>query len=356
MNVMNAIGEIFRSARQHRNLSIDEVSKLTKIGARVIEAIEHGNFHVLPPTYMRSFIRTYSQFLEIPEPDGIELGDKPEDRRFEPQNTQLRSPLEMPENVFTPAYFSDQKRRNKRILTTIYSVVGCLLAIVGYLVWSAPPVPQRADDTVITRPLRILAEAVNPSVLFDSVAARFTPPIASDSMILEARVSEDSWISLVIDKKRTEQFTMEAGRTYRWAASKSFSFSLGNAGGTAFTLNGKALESFGPSGAVVRNIRIARDAARGTLLSSSSNPSLARVLEPPPGATQQGVPAAGLALPSGQTAASAQTAAQSDTAKPRPRLRPKPQPRVLIDPVVPTVQPPKPTTTTYKPLDNAKKQ
>jgi cytoskeleton protein RodZ len=373
---MNAVGEIFRSARQQRNLSIDEVSKLTKIGVRVVESIEHGNFQALPPTYMRSFVRTYSQFLNIPEPE-LHLGDKPEAERFQAKHTEQISPLAMPENVFTPAYFSDSKRRNQRILASIYGVVGCLLAVVGYLVWIAPHVPKKADDTILTRPLRILAEAVKPSSLRDSAAISFVQN--SDSMILEARAIENAWLSIVMDKKRTEQFTMEAGKIYRWSAARSFSFSLGNAGGVSFTLNGRTLEQFGEKGVVVRDIRISRDAARGTVISSSSNPALARILEAVPNQTvsnqtvsNQSVPStnpqnvnssppSSSSSPSSSNIASPNTAAtlnqsalvKGDSVKPRPRLvnRSKPQQKTLIDPVVPTLAPPKLPTTVFKPVD-----
>ncbi len=369
---MNAVGEIFRSARQQRNLSIDEVSKLTKIGVRVIESIEHGNFQALPPTYMRSFVRTYSQFLNVPEPE-LHLGDKPEAERFQAQHTEQVSPLAMPENVFTPAYFSDSKRRNQRILASIYGVVGCLLAVVGYLVWAAPPVPKKADDTILTRPLRILAEAIKPSSVRDSAAISFVQN--SDSMILEARAIENAWLSIVMDKKRTEQFTMEAGKIYRWSAARSFSFSLGNAGGVSFTLNGRTLEQFGEKGVVVRDVRISRDAARGTVISSSSNPAIARILEAAPNqaaqnqstssanpsntnssptATSPSSPVSPNTASPNTAAALHQTAlAKGDSAKPRPRLvnRSKPQQKTLIDPVMPTLAPPKLPTTVFKPVD-----
>lgn len=377
---MNAVGETFRAARQQRNLSIDEVSKLTKIGVRVIESIEHGNFQALPPTYMRSFVRTYAHFLSIPEPD-LNLGDQPAAQRFQSQHTEQVSPLAIPENVFTPAYFSDQKLRNKRILTGIYSVVGFLLATVGYLIWASPVAPKKAGDTMLTRPLRIIAEAVNPSSRRDSAAISFVQ--SSDSMILEARAVENAWLSIVMDKKRTEQFTMEAGKIYRWSAARSFTFSLGNAGGVAFTLNGRALEQFGPTGVVVRDVRIVRDAVRGTTISSSSNPALAKILEaapaqtptntsapntsPAPNPRQTGamsstaLPASNTITqaPSNQTSlpttlAATTTLTKSDSVKPRPRFinRPKPQNRTLIDPVLPPLSPPKMPTTVFKPVDS----
>ena len=360
---MTSNGEIFRNARQQRNLSIDEVARRTKIGVRVIEAIESDNFQALPPTYMRSFVKTYSQFLNVPEPE-ISLGEVKIEARFQPQHTELASPLSMPENVFTPGYFSDQSARNKRILTIIYSTVGCLIAIAGYLILASPKVPRKADDTLITRPLRIIAETIKPGSTLDS--ASLARQMNTDSLVLEAHAEESVWMNVVMDKRRSEQITLEAGKTYRWSAEKLLALSLGNAGGATFTLNGRPLQKFGQTGEVVRDVRIMRDAMRREVISSSNSPTIIRNIDgsiaqqaalqasstpntspsnsgassstpPQPNTTSQSSPT--LASTSKITV----DGVKSDSTKPRPRMssRRKDTPKV-ISPVVPAITPPKP--------------
>ncbi|TAE32383.1 MAG: helix-turn-helix domain-containing protein [Candidatus Kapaibacterium sp.] len=269
-------GEIFRTARQQRNLTIDEVAKRTKIGVRVIEAIESGNFQALPPTYMRSFVKTYSQFLDVPEPD-FSMNEGKIAERFQPKHTEVVSPLSIPENVFTPAYFSDQSARNRRILTIIYSVVGGLIAAAGYLMIAAPKVPTKPDDTMITRPLRIIAETIKPGSTLDSTT--LARQVLSDSLVLEARAEESVWLNVVMDKKHSEQITLESGKSYRWSAEKQLSLALGNAGGAVFTLNGRPLAKFGERGEVVRDVRIARDAQRREVIASSNYPTIIRNID-----------------------------------------------------------------------------
>lgn len=377
MNVIESdmtttIGETFRNARQQRNLSIDEVAKRTKIGVRVIEAIESDNLQALPPTYMRSFLKTYAQFLNLPEPD-LALGETKLAERFQPQHTELASPLSMPENVFTPAYFSDQSLRNKRILTIIYSTVGCLIAIAGYLIIAAPKVPRKADDTIITRPLRIIAETIKPGSTLDS--ATLAKQVGNDSLVLEARADESVWMNIVMDKRRSEQITLETGKTYRWSAEKILALSLGNAGGAVFTLNGRALKAFGEKGEVVRDIRISRDAMRREVISSSNSPTIVRNIDgslaqqnttsidsksntsTSQGASSSSPASSNTSSPAlqPQVSATKQSLAsanmdgvRSDSAKPRPRLRRKEMPK-LISPVVPNITPPQPQFSKIKP-------
>jgi cytoskeleton protein RodZ len=343
-------GETFRSARQQRNLSIDEVSKRTKIGVRVIESIESDNLQALPPAYMRSFVKTYSQFLNIPEPD-LSLGEKPLAERFQPHETEFTSPLSMPKDVFTPAYFSDQSVRTKRLLTIIYSSVGFLIAIAGYLVLAAPKVPRKADDTMLTRPLRIIAETIKPGSTLDSTT--IARQVGSDSLVLEAHANENVWMNVVMDKKRSEQITLEAGKTYRWSAEKQLALALGNAGGATFILNGRPLEQFGQKAEVVRDIRITRDAMRREVISSSNNPTIIRNIDgsiAQAAATQLATQAAAqTALASASNTSSPATTVATDSLKSRPRLviRRREMPK-LISPVVPEITPPKPQYGTVK--------
>ncbi len=67
---MAGIGDALRSARERRNLSIDEVARETRISPRFLEALEAEQFDELPaPVYVRGFLRSYASFLKLePQP------------------------------------------------------------------------------------------------------------------------------------------------------------------------------------------------------------------------------------------------------------------------------------------------
>ena len=55
------IGDRLRQARLNKNISIDELQKRTKIQKRYLNAIEVGDFHLLPGDYyVRAFLRDYA--------------------------------------------------------------------------------------------------------------------------------------------------------------------------------------------------------------------------------------------------------------------------------------------------------
>lgn len=64
---MSQLGTILRSRREELNLTLAEVSRATTIRLNILEALEKGKFTILPPTYIRSFCKTYWAYLRLPQ-------------------------------------------------------------------------------------------------------------------------------------------------------------------------------------------------------------------------------------------------------------------------------------------------
>ncbi len=64
---MIRIGAQFQEERKNQNLSIEEVSRATKIRTEFLNAIERGDYKKLPsPAYAHGFVRNYAKFLGLP--------------------------------------------------------------------------------------------------------------------------------------------------------------------------------------------------------------------------------------------------------------------------------------------------
>ena len=58
------IGHHFRKVRERKHYSLEEISKVLRIGERYLEAIEEGNIEILPErVYTLGFVRAYAQYL-----------------------------------------------------------------------------------------------------------------------------------------------------------------------------------------------------------------------------------------------------------------------------------------------------
>ena len=65
---MNSIGETLRRERLRHNLSLEEVSRETKINLKFLQAIEAEDFAKLPGgVFARSFVRQYARLLGLDE-------------------------------------------------------------------------------------------------------------------------------------------------------------------------------------------------------------------------------------------------------------------------------------------------
>jgi hypothetical protein len=75
---MFEIGNTLREARLRRSLDISDCEAATKIRTKYLRALEEEHFEVLPgPTYVKGFLRTYAEFLEL---DGRLVLDEYESR------------------------------------------------------------------------------------------------------------------------------------------------------------------------------------------------------------------------------------------------------------------------------------
>jgi len=80
---VSELGTLLKTARQEKGLSLDDVQEQTKIRKRYLEALEEGDFNVLPGKfYIRAFIKNYAECVgldaeevlkhyqvEVPEPE-----------------------------------------------------------------------------------------------------------------------------------------------------------------------------------------------------------------------------------------------------------------------------------------------
>jgi cytoskeletal protein RodZ len=80
---MTTVGEILAAERRRQGKTMSDVVEGTKIRSRLLDALEQGEYDVLPsPAYVKGYIQSYARYLEIPaepllEQYKKELGDLP---------------------------------------------------------------------------------------------------------------------------------------------------------------------------------------------------------------------------------------------------------------------------------------
>ncbi|HZS94362.1 MAG TPA: helix-turn-helix domain-containing protein [Chloroflexota bacterium] len=68
---MSDVGEILRGTRERKGLSLEEASAATRIKQKYLDALEQGEYHLLPgKAYTLGFLRNYATYLGL-HPDDV---------------------------------------------------------------------------------------------------------------------------------------------------------------------------------------------------------------------------------------------------------------------------------------------
>ena len=255
---MNWFAEELHKQRTAKGISLNEIASITRINIQFLEALEQGNFSVLPQTYIRAFIREYARCVGM---DPAELL-----KRYESQiNSASEStrPLqpETAESSGVRESLEAHAWNARRVI--IASLLTIVVAVIFYFLVFQPTATESVKKTPFRDVVRETERAVapkQPSVKpSDSTRSSLPVSVKTDSLILTAITSDKVWMSMIIDGKRTEEYLLPPNSKYSWTAKEKFSLTIGNAGGVQFTMNGVQLESFGKTGSVVRNVILTRE-------------------------------------------------------------------------------------------------
>ena len=102
---MKTVGEILRKEREKQGKTIRQIQRQTKIGEKILKALESNDFSSLPPApFIKGFIRSYSQALGLDSARLVAIfrrsWQENERKKIIPQ--WLVNPLDKQKLVWTP--------------------------------------------------------------------------------------------------------------------------------------------------------------------------------------------------------------------------------------------------------------
>lgn len=246
-------GEELKKQRLAQQISLADISSETRVNLRFLEAIERGDLHILPQTYVRAFLREYALVVGLRAEDVMRQYDEISGTRPSVQDaippTRLAAVPGQPQIV---AWLTQLTRPQRMLLGGGLTIIG---AVVVFLL------AQGSGEPVVTAPREITFDRVIREN--EAAAAKPAPPpivvkkppVVEDSLRLEITTTDTLWMSILIDG-RSEEYLFPPNRKRTWTARERFVLTMGNAGGATFRLNGKDLGTLGRPGAVLRNTPI----------------------------------------------------------------------------------------------------
>src|SRR5207245_6585261 len=163
---MASVGDYLRDLRDRRGISLEEISRVTRVASGYLQALESDRFSALPPpVFTRGFIRAYCQALgESPDEararyDGREGGAPPPPRPTAPAGT-------------TSAAKGEPPSRSAVLVSFV------LLVILGMALFAVALMTQPAREDRVERRA---PEPAPPETAASAPASRPTPEPASST-------------------------------------------------------------------------------------------------------------------------------------------------------------------------------
>jgi cytoskeleton protein RodZ len=289
-----SFGEKLKLEREKRKITLEQISSSTKIGTRMLQALEEDKFNQLPGgIFNKGFVRAYSrcvgldedqtvaEYLEAsgdappvsteivaPEDEGRENRGKYEENLSRLEASTGGTARQLPWGWFAAvllvvalalSFWSHRRREHQRPSVPSTATMPATQSPV------APPsagtsgkdtnkdIAKGAASTTsgsptTGSPAAKPATSVVPKTSQDLTAA--TPAAAPGEFTVVIQAREESWISITADGKAISSELLSAGSERTVRGRKEIMVKAGNAGGVDFRFNGQKLDIGGESGEV----------------------------------------------------------------------------------------------------------
>jgi cytoskeletal protein RodZ len=278
---LHELGEYLQRTREANGQSMDEVVEATKIRSRYLQAIEDGDFKVLPGiVYARGFVRGYADYLGL---DGAKiaaqyLGSSADQLQ---EDNGASDPVQTPEiatrrrtsPVSHKKVMAERKRRgvvgtpmrkSRSKSSGIMWVAGVVLlftaAVVVYtsfivpshtqsppltkVINKRPPsgssgsaVAQAQGTTIVHHPQPAVVKFVQTAS--GNYSAAYSVITSKSLDVVVTAVSGTCWVQVAADGKTiVSSLTLQPGQTQTWKANSSMQLLIGNSSHITMTING----------------------------------------------------------------------------------------------------------------------
>lgn len=160
-------GDSLRRAREARGLTVADVSHALKFSPRQIDALEAGQFGLLPGgVFVRGFVRSYAKFLRLDEAPLLVM--------LEVDSEPVASEVRPPENMGVAADASGRHPVSLLVPAAVLlglaaSAIGTWHFLAGDKTPSPPSPPKVASDSTVAAPSAVPVQ---------SPQVRIEPPVA----------------------------------------------------------------------------------------------------------------------------------------------------------------------------------
>ena len=243
-----------KSAREAKDISLEEISGKTRINMKFLKAIETAEFEVLPDVYLKAFLKEYAKSVDLDPNKVIQKYDLAKIGKYsnEDEEVQLKeeaAPSEepLPRRKFGASTnagpimpeIEEMRSGSSRNYLPIFVIIAIIIFILSliYIFFIKDHSSEIVKDNSA-------GESFYEDIFeVDDAVSVITS--ATDSIILRIETDADAWYRAIIDDRNAAEFNLKSGNSRTIKAREKVKLVLGNSGATKLFLNGKGLDFTG---------------------------------------------------------------------------------------------------------------
>lgn len=257
---LSELGAFLQRHRLERGMSLEELEDVTRIRHVYLEAIERGDWAVLPPgVYVRGLLKNYARAVGVSQASVLRMYIKER-----PNEAKLPEPQLISQPLLNEPRFSIEALLAIAILGVATVLIAWMAQsyilpavreaggvgdpagiaageATGEATGESPAVAATASSAPKPSPLPTLEPLASPS-------PKASPsPTPAQGLKLEVKAAGNIWLRIFADEQVVFEGFLREGENDRWEGEAKTSFRLrsGNAGGTQVILNGQPLDALG---------------------------------------------------------------------------------------------------------------
>lgn len=263
------IGKRLQEARRIKEISLDRVSKETKIAKKWLEALEKEEYDVFPAKiYVVSFVRSYARYLGLDAESLVQIYQREHSGREERMDLNPKFPIVVSHGVgeksmsrkgIAALRFTNRFTKKGLIpfILAIGVVVGAGLSAIFYL--------QRASRQLSQEMAKINAS---------------TNVRKDISMVVE--INDKTWLRVVGDGAVSFEGTLSAGEKRTWVTKDEMNVCIGNVDGVRLYVNGEEVDTISGNLGRVNELVFTRSKEKGLIKMEQKRPIIMKKMEPLP--------------------------------------------------------------------------
>lgn len=236
------IGEILRTERESKGLSLADIEKETKIRAKYIQALEEENYDEIPgAAYCMGFLRNYARFLEI-DPDPLVYQFRSQVEKTNQSLPSVPIDVEQTEKKSQPKSVPFRLSTKKVKAFFGFAVFVVFIFSIAFVFFSNMERDTPPSETPPSKP---------PISQEQEIDKQKAAPPAEEKITMQLVGNQRCWTRVTVDGNVEFEGNLNSGETKDFEAKDSIQLRLGNAGGVDVIYNGKKESPLGNPGQVV---------------------------------------------------------------------------------------------------------